>query len=163
MGVTFRPRNNKIFIIYIRFKFHDLEFFHFECNKDDRSEQSEGAGGWLDQVRVVGFGDGLSFSIVVDELELIDVIAEGLGLKAGAVAAGADGSDDSGLWDKRIGFYLIAILFGPYSELVVCDAGADFDQMPFWATATFFAALSTIHSDFSDFSNLVEMFDIFGF
>jgi hypothetical protein len=80
---------------------------------------------------VVGFGDGLSFSIVVDELELIDVIAEGLGLKAGAVAAGADGSDDSGLGDKRIGFYLIAILFGPYSELVVCDAGADFDQMPF--------------------------------
>jgi hypothetical protein len=46
---------------------------------------------------VVGFGDGLSFSIVVDELELIDVIAEGLGLKAGAVAAGADGSDYSGL------------------------------------------------------------------
>lgn len=47
------------------------------------------------------------------------------------MAAGADGSDNSGLRDKRVGFYLIAILFAPYSELVVGDTGADFDQMFF--------------------------------
>ncbi len=62
------------------------------------------------------------------------------------------GSDDSDFCDNRISFVLIAVLFAPYSQLLIADTGSNFDQM-----LLFHLSLLCLLAQFTNFSNLVDV------
>jgi hypothetical protein len=100
------PGNDEVLIRLIGQESDHLEILHLESDEDGQAEESQVACSGHEEFGVFFLADDLPVSLVVDELDSIDVVGDGLGLDACSVAACSEGTADIDLDHNSIGFIL---------------------------------------------------------
>lgn len=66
---------------------------------------------------------------MINELNLVNIVSESLGLEARAMAAGTQSATEADLNYNGIRFVLISILYAPNSKLIVANSCSNLNQM----------------------------------
>jgi hypothetical protein len=94
LGIVPGPGNHGVLVGVPRGGLDDVQLVHFHSDEDDGAEQSECTGRRPDQMRSSLFRNDFPPSIMVDELNRVNVVGKGLRAQSCAVTAGAKPATD---------------------------------------------------------------------
>jgi hypothetical protein len=154
LRVMLRPWNDKIFVRISGQSSDDFEILQFHSDENNDSQKPHGAGSRFDEVRGCLFWDYLSVSIMINELNCVDVVGQSLSGETCPVGASSKSSANVHLDHDHIGLVLVSVLDAPHPQLVVTHPRSNFHQMLLHLPALF------CHFHLSDLPDKAQMLNV---